>query len=451
MKTTAASPSVPQKPESHVNQKKPRVFLGLLELAGYYSGLRRGLAEIGIDCVHVALDRTVIDRYNRGKKCHWILKIADLFVLIQSLTRKSRIARGLTDRFLAPVVKLMVFLWAIMRYDVFVFGFATSFFDLRDLPVLKLLRKKIIFVFHGSDSRPAYISGNFVHQLTGPSVAACIQTVLEQKRKIRIIEHYAYACINGSTNSHFHERPFINHNYIGIPVHFEMPVRSEGEAESGLRAFRVLHAPSKPIPKGTPEIRAAISLLQAKGHEIELREITDRPNEEVIAAFQWCDLVVDQVYSDLPFAGFASEAAFAGKPVVVGSYAQAEFVLLAEKIGMPTALFIRPEALENTIERLIVDHDFRDKCAAEAREFIRGYWSPAAVAGRFLSVIDGETPAEWWFDPKNLRYLHGWGAPESKVSSYVREVVDYGGISALQLSDKPELERVFLQFAYGRS
>lgn len=442
---------MPGKSESQLNPKTPRVFLGLLELAGYYSGLRRGLSEIGVDCVHVAMDRTVIDRYTDERSGHWILKMVNYYVLIQRLQMSGRIARWLVQRFLAPVIKLVVFMWAIMRYDVFVFGFATSFFNLRDLPVLKLLRKKIIFVFHGSDSRPAYISGNCVHQLTGPNVAACIQTVREQKRRIRIIERYAYACINGSTNSHFHERPFINHNYIGIPVHFEIPLRSERKADSGLRPFRILHAPSKPIPKGTPEIRAAISILQSKGHEIELREITDRPNEEVIAAFQWCDLVVDQVYSDLPFAGFASEAAFAGKPVVVGSYAQAEFVLLAERIGMPTALFIHPEDMGDTIERLIVDRDFRDKCAAEASEFIRRYWSPAAVAGRFLSIINGETPAEWWFDPKNLRYLHGWGAPEAKVSSYVRAFVDCGGVGALQLSDKPELERAFLKFAYNRS
>lgn len=433
------------------NKKKPRVFLGLLELAGYYSGLRQGLSELGVDCVHFALDRDVIDRYISDQKRDWVFNIADDFAMMQRLRFGSRIISFLVHRILTPLVKLMVFSWAVMRHDVFVFGFATTFFNLRELPLLKLLRKKVIFVFHGSDSRPAFISGHFVHQFDGSTVNACIEHARIQKQNIQVIERYAYACINNPPGGHFHERPFVNHNYIGHPIYFEVPTTPPVEKDIEPRPYRILHAPSRPIQKGTPEIRAAISLLRGKGHEIELREITKRPNEEVLAAFQWCDLVVDQVYSDIPFACFASEAAFAGKPVLVGSYAQAEFVQVAEKIGMPTTLFIRPEELEKMIERLIVDRDFRDKCAVEASEFIRRYWSPAAVAGRFLSIINGETPAEWWFDPKNLRYLHGWGAPEAKVASYVRKFVDRGGISALQLSDKPELERAFLKFAYERS
>jgi len=55
------------------------------------------------------------------------------------------------------------------------------------------------------------------------------------------------------------------------------------------------------------------------------------------------------------------------------------------------------------------------------------------------------------YDPKDIRYLHGWGLSEERAKYLVRAVIETGGKEALLLSDKPELEQLFLEFAYPRT
>jgi hypothetical protein len=39
-----------------MSARRPRVFLGLTELSGYYSGLQEGFDELGIRCTRIALE-----------------------------------------------------------------------------------------------------------------------------------------------------------------------------------------------------------------------------------------------------------------------------------------------------------------------------------------------------------------------------------------------------------
>jgi hypothetical protein len=235
---------------------------------------------------------------------------------------------------------------------------------------------------------------------------------------------------------------------VGIPRHVEPPDGGYPNVEREDGLVRILHAPSHPS-KGTAEIREMIESLRRKGYRIEFVEITGRPNHEVQQEIARCDFVIDQLYSDLPMASFAGEAALQCKPTVIGGY-YAELM----KHDLPAHLtppshFCFPEEMEEGIERMIVDEEYRRELGERARQFMLEYWSPEAVAKNFLRLISGDIPEEWMFDPRDLRYMHGYGMRHEVVREKIRQIIDTYGVEALGLQDKPELQQMYVDLANG--
>jgi hypothetical protein len=187
--------------------------------------------------------------------------------------------------------------------------------------------------------------------------------------------------------------------------------------------------------------------LQEEGLAIDYVELTGRPNSEVLAELQRCDFVVDELYSDISLAGLGTEAAFFGKPAVVGGYAQQTLQQLAGGSQLPMATYVKPEQAKDMVRRLIVDVRFREECGAAAHRFVHESWAPARMAERFLQIIDGNIPEEWWVEPAAVTYLHGFGATEETRQKVLREVIAAGGRQSLRLSDKPELEQALVDFS----
>lgn len=422
--------------------KSHRVFLGLTEVAGYYRNLKRGFSQLGVACTFVNLEE---HPFQYGGHETNVLVRAHAW-----LGRRRK--RGILAKLVAGLQtadRLLLFLWALVRHDAFIFGFNTTFLRRLDLPVLKLFRKTVIFVYHGTDCRPPYLNGVVIGGDQGPSdlVDRCLRLVRRTKKRIRRAEKYADCIVNFPPQSHFLHKPFVIAWALGLPCEVET---EEEEEEEDLppregQPVRILHCPSMPIVKGTARIQRAIENLRRRGHRIDFVEITGQPNQVVLAEIQKCDFVVDQAYSDTPMAGFAAEAACLGKPSVVGGY-------YAERIAeeMPEAFiaptcFCHPDELEEAIEKLILDKEFRLELGRKAQRFIRSQWAPRKVAERYLRLIDGETPAEWVYDPHAIRYLHGVGVSDERVKAMVGTLVHEAGLGALGLSDKPELEERFRQ------
>ena len=66
-------------------------------------------------------------------------------------------------------------------------------------------------------------------------------------------------------------------------------------------------------------LRQIIHSLKEK-YSIEYIEISGIPHNEVIKIISTADIALDEFYSDTPMSVFATECAFQGVPVVVGSY-----------------------------------------------------------------------------------------------------------------------------------
>lgn len=434
---------------SDLYASKPRIFIGLREVAGVYRSLKKGFDELQIENVFVCLGHDKFD-YEIEHNPEWATQINSLFRRVSILFQGNWLARILWIGVFQNFFGIFLFFRVFWKYDVFIFGSVSTFFFFLELPLLRLMGKKIIHVFNGSDSRPVYINGFVIQDQRKKTIWLGILLTRIQKFIVEMVEKHSTFIVNIPPQSHFHTCPIANAYIIGYPFG---PSAEQVQALSRFQAYprsssvRILHAPSKPGPKGTFEFRKAIQSLKDKGYSIEWVEVIGRPNQEVIQEIQKCDFVVDQLYSDMPLAVFAIEAAFFSKPAVVGGYYTTHISRVLRADQMPPSLYCLPEDIEISIEKMIVDVEFRKSLGEKAAQFIQTQWSPKRVAERYLKLIDGSAPQEWFFDPYQIEYLEGCGHSKEQGKKTLEAFLRLGGERSLCIEDKPHLKRLFLNWA----
>jgi hypothetical protein len=358
---------------------------------------------------------------------------------------------------------MLLFVWAVFKFDVFILGAGSSFFGLRELPILRLFGKTVVYTLHGTDARPPYIDGFFdpshyglqpltrddaddPHRQMKQLARAHAVVTARRRRLVRQVERYANFVLCAPSYAQFLSRPFVNFYAIGLPTAlpagFSQPVPHSAPHAS----IRVLHAPSHAAGKGTAQIRAVVHELQARGLPIEYAEVSGRPNIEVLREIAISDFVIDQYYGDTPLAAFPAEAGMLGKPAVVGGYFSVKALAEITPAHTPPSAFCLPEQLGETVARLVEHADERLRLGSQASEFVNQRWTPAAVAGRILQLMR-EIPQDWMIDPSRLGYIHGIGLSESQAQANVSALIRFHGVEALGLSHKPGLQERFVAFA----
>jgi hypothetical protein len=429
-----------------------RIFIGMFEIAGYGTNLTRGFRELGVECTFFSGPDDFHFFHEEARRTdNLAMRMVKLAWRKQcGLSRWNMPAKawwfGVRQLF-----RLLLFAQAALGHDAFIFTGAQGFFPTwyLDLRILKLLGKKVLFVFLGSDHRPPYINGVYAGDEQVLDIADLIRLAREMKTRLKTIERYADFTVGHHLSAHFHENPFGIFQIFGVPH----PIHDRRVAQPQPRnhgPLRILHAPSRPKIKGSDAIRAAVRNLRVKGYDVELIELIGRPNSEVLEELSRCDFVMDELYSDVRLAGLSTEAAAFGKPTIVGGYAEdGHFGVpgVLEKEDFPPILYCDPDKIEEAMEKLITDEAYRAELGERARRFVEEHWTPVEVARRYLRLIEGTAPASWFYDPARIRYLHGYGLSEARLKAVLGEVLKQGGTGALQLSDKPELERLFLDFA----
>ncbi|WP_462152118.1 hypothetical protein [Pseudoalteromonas xiamenensis] len=67
-----------------------------------------------------------------------------------------------------------------------------------------------------------------------------------------------------------------------------------------LSKIKIVHAPSNPLIKGTPLVRAAIKKLQIEGYEFEYVELQNVSNQQVLEHLKTAHIVLNQFYQLIP-------------------------------------------------------------------------------------------------------------------------------------------------------
>lgn len=406
------------------------VYLGPTETAGYFARLAVGLRSIGVATMYVDLGDhpfaypeaprpTLAVKLVRAARRH----ADDRLWLSRTVWRAVEIAG-----------RASLSVWAIIRCDVFVFASGRTLLGLYELRALRFLRKRIVVVFFGSDARPAYLDGIDANR-PDATTDQLIALTREKRRVIRRLERYADVIVSHGPYSQLLRREYANWIQIGIPT----LMQDSTPASTGPRV-RVLHAPSNSLAKGTSLIRDMVARLRDDGLEIDYREVQGASNAHVRALIAETDVVVDQLYADTPMAVLASEAAAAGKPVLVGSLDWPTIIAGIDRDALPPSIRCAPEVLGDALRELVESPEAREAAGQQARRFVRSRWSPEAVARRYLALADGSAPREWFRSPESIRYVGGSGLARDQLRRILKAIGGHDG-DAFSVRDKPKLQR----------
>jgi glycosyltransferase involved in cell wall biosynthesis len=424
-------------------------MIGPVEIAGIAAGLKSGFDRLGVE------SEVVLSHPNlHGYGSHQSPPIPRIWSALGKYHVKAmrRLPRPLTlpTWLMWKCWAVLVWIWALPRFDAFIFIFGHTITNSRlEARLYASLGKRVVMIYCGSDARPPYVDGpTYGHY--GPSRTGKFERLagLLQAR-IRLHEECGFVCVNSPFTAQFHARPYANWFEIGVArtpgTAAERPADSANRTAA--KALRILHSPSDLKAKGTQGIVDIVDTLKREGHAIEFILLNNVSNAVVQAELAQCDFVIDQCWSDTPMAGFAVEAAHHGKAVAVAGYAASQEYRAYLSNNPPPTLFVHPDALEDAVRQLVADVATREALGRRALDFVRGHWSAEKVAGRYLDLLEGRAPAGQFMAPDALNYVHGGGLPEELARETVRTLIAERGARALHLDHNPSLQKAFTDFA----
>lgn len=428
--------------------KARRILIAPVEITGQYRNLALALREQGRSCEYYTF-------YSHAFQYGTDIGGNQIPALMRRIHAYGKAGTPYV-RFLSVLVfeilRFIFFLQAISRYDAFIFGYGLSLLRFNhDLFWLGLLKKIIVAnMSHGSDMTPDYLDGAL---LSGdgvmPSAAKLIKLTKSKVKTVRKFEKYASALIGSPlSSSYLAAKPFVSIFSVGRVCQALMPEqkRPVNAPVFANQPFRLLHVPSHAPGKGTAEIEKVIINLKRKGFNIIYHCLSGVPNAQVLKAIKECDLVVDQLYADLPMSGLACEAAFLGKPTILCGYELTALKSLVPSKRFPPTLICHPRNLEKEIEALISEPTRLYSQGQQLSHFVTTVWNPAAVARRYLVLIDNEPiPGGWVHDPRVLVNQCGYGLSSARAMNNLQQIIGLYGIRGLCLAHRPDLEQAFSQ------
>lgn len=403
--------------------RRPRIFMGYIDICGIYRTYERTLRQAGYQVTFVNLG---VEHYKGPTPLPWPAN----FYRWAARRGAAGSTSAVGDRFLLYFSILLMLAWQALCFDLFLFksgkGMSSSQADIR---ILRKLGKTIIFTYHGSDSRPSY--------LTPSTDGAAADSTREKADFLAATRGMANFVIDSPTSAHLQRQRCLLRQVYFNPL--PLWRRAEPDPPGFVSRFqgngvRILHCPSDPALKGSDIIRAGIQSLVQEGFAIDYVEIVGAPNEEVLAHIKLADIAVDEMFSDNYGGVFATECVTVGTPVIVGGYAlEALNRAVPVKYRLPT-IYTHPGAFLETLRSLLAEpkrlHGLSEQMAVYRDEV----FSPGHLSER-LTDLWRQEPVGWsFFEPDNIDYFDGAAAKRERVAANIRAVIEQHGEDALCLS-----------------
>ena len=406
--------------------KRHKILLGFAEVAGYQCNLFEGLTSLNQTVGYVNNDNHKYDFKVSDEKNHPVLNNYNRFC------KRAIASPTFLNKSLYVLYTIYILFFTVIYYDIFVINKFALFYFL-DTKILKFFNKKIIFISLGSDTRPPYLSGVYKDDENYDfNIYKILRQTIKIKNKVNFLEKNVDFFISYPQIAHFNSKPFINGMHIGFPTR---PINKSKKAANN-KIIKILHAPSRPNSKGTKIIKSIIQELQEEGLKIKLIILKGVSNSEVINQIKQCDIVFDQIYSDMPLAGLGVEAAQFSKPVIVGGYYSLQIHVENNSKNIPPSVYRLPKELKSSLRNLCLDVSKRERVGNSLFEFVNNYWHFEIVAQRYLDLINNTYDNEWVYSPKKIININGWGLSEIELKRNLAKIINTnGGFSNLQISN----------------
>ena len=272
------------------------------------------------------------------------------------------------------------FLSVVWRFNIIHFHFGGTLLPHRlDLPLLRLLRKKMVMNYWGSDVRleavakshnPYYGLMKDYHQ----DDEVILQNMKQVSRHVNVAvvgDHELYTYV-----SRFFDRTVI------IPQAIDTQDIQTTFPDPQQTIPLIVHAPSHKGIKGTEYVEQAISRLE-KRYRLRFLLLHQMTNQEVKESLRQADIVVDQLLLGV-HGVFALEAMASGKPVLC--YIRDDLV---DKY--PSDLPIvnaNPDTIESELERLLANPQLRTEIGKKSRRYVERYHDSRVVAQKLIGLYE---------------------------------------------------------------
>lgn len=296
--------------------------------------------------------------------------------------------------FLAP----LILGWALPRARGVIYvghkGFLEHAMDERawELRFIRARRRHPVLVFTGSDIRsPALMSSLAIEhgfENIGSILAASGPPFTSEhyeetrRRRSEVADRYASAVFTARVDQL---------SYLTGPTHafpYLYPddrFTPDASKFDDLTKIVVVHAPSKPVIKGTEAVRAAVEAVRERHPELDYRELTGVDNEQVLEALGAAHIALNQFHAYVP--GVFGIEAMANQCVMVCS---ADPRIETDLEAAEGAWVVATEAtLAAELENLLAAPELLAAQAQRGQTWARDHASESATGERLRQVLDG--------------------------------------------------------------
>lgn len=267
--------------------KKKRIFLGFNDIAGQIGDFAREYERAGNK---VFTTVQVPNGHYKNRRYSFILEnIYPSFLLIN---KYSFIRKMYTAVIYIPIYHIFMF-WVVFRFDIFHFMWYLDKSNRFYLSLIKLLRKKVIVSFVGSDVRwvPLWLKEFDLRKLDHTDNEIAIKNTIEQKislesrlRNVRVFEKYATIIISHPEQAQLQLRPYYN---FYLPLDLKQfntqrkknikPIVALGIRDVNLKGGKIVHNLLKNYLEKENSINFDLVIFENMDHDevIEILKMTD--------------------------------------------------------------------------------------------------------------------------------------------------------------------------------
>lgn len=263
-------------------------------------------------------------------------------------------------------------------------------------PILKLLGKRIITAFWGSDVRYWYAFTEEMRQLGVDNEMSPFfeyartrsgGSYWDKTRTIKTAEKYSDFIISQPDCAQLQTQPYMRCNLPIDLSQFEFKIH-------GREKPLILHAPSVPEAKGTDIVMKVIDELKAEGLQFDFRLIQNMPNPELRALLAESDIVVDELYA-ATVGGLSAEAMASGNAVLV-RYME-DYCKVPK--GCP-AINTNKFNLKENLQEMILNVEKRKQVASLGRPYVESANDHIKICKVLLGWLENKNNLHYDFIPE---------------------------------------------------
>ena len=343
---------------------RKKIFCGPADTAGNASLIALALRSVGIHADAILETKYPIDYKNHK---------------IEFYFKKYPLNK------LNKILKIIYFIKYLIKYDIFIFNSVRSLLnDNKDLPILKLLKRKIAIIYGGCEaqnpediSRFHYIFCNYCNETMKKHFGCTTDRIGRKYAKVKYFEKYADVIFTFDDVAGYLEKNFF-YKYHVAPY----PPQKDYLKKYDSGKLTIIHCPTKVSPKRTDIVMKVIEKLKDENCDLfDFFLLSNVSNDEVLKRLESTHILIDQ---------------FLGRYGLLAAEAMARGVIVIEKLDdwflkrRPDCPAISTDAdhLYGTLVKLLKNRNILKRIGQRSINYYQKYHSPKSAGNYYAKCLE---------------------------------------------------------------